>query len=168
MAGQLIAQLPILWRWRRDPERPDLWPGEHPGTVCRVVAASPIDTERFDVADVLALIERAHAEVGLTTLDGGRVSNPLGYLATLLRRAAGYAELTHYRTRAERAAEVETQRAERRQAAAEAHAAEAALRARLDSPAEREATAAILAQMALDYARATPPAPRAGSSPQAS
>lgn len=167
MAGQLIAELPILWRWRHDPERPDLWPGEHPGTVCRVIAASPIDTERFAAADVLALLERAHAEVGLTTLDGGRVSNPLGYLATLLRRAAGYAEVTHYRTRSERAAEVDAQRAERRRAAREARSAEAELRARLDSPAEREATAAILAQMALDYAKPTPPAPGAGSPPAA-
>lgn len=149
-----LTGLPFLSSWRGvigDGDRMRIVPNaRHIGGVCNVIAASGIDTERWtfeDVRDVLAQLGRE----GLPTLDGNQVENPLGYLATLLRRVIGYASVTGWRTAAEREQDRQRRVIERARQASELRAERAARQARLSDPAEQAAIAAILAEMKSKY-----------------
>jgi hypothetical protein len=137
-------------------ELPFLTPGaapaapgtRHIGDISRVVAISGLDTERFTARDILDAIAR---ELGLRLIDASHVESPLCYLATLLRRVAGYVDQHGWTTRVEQNAGIDAERRARRQEQARRAAEAAAERERRAAPDEHAAIEAVLEQMRRDY-----------------
>lgn len=99
-AAQLIARLPWLQR------------GIHHGSVCRTLTLCGIDCDQWNGNDVLDVLDAWSLQHHRTSLAGGEVRSPLAWLATLLRRSTAAAAELHWKTRAQRRAEHEAEKAE--------------------------------------------------------
>lgn len=156
VADELAQRLPFLSDWRtlvtdRPGEKPLVrWQGNHLGSICRVLMQSGIDLDRFSGRDVIEIFDRITQESGLATMTSSFVKNPLGYLTTLLKRAAAYIEYAGYRTKHERYAAAAARRLELQTQQARAKAEREAEHARANTP---EAIAAREAFFAAHRAR---------------
>lgn len=140
VAAELTNRLPFLGQWRSlVTEKPGHNPvirhqGKHIGSICKVIVSSGIDTQRLTAADVLDVLDKITQETLQVTLTGNFVSNPLGYLTTLLRRVKAYVEHAAYATAAERHQAAAARRAQLIAEQAAARAEREAERARANTP----------------------------------
>lgn len=100
-AGHLVQRLPWLAE------------GVHIGSVCRVIAVTGVDVERWSADDLMVLFEAVNVARGWAALSRGHVRRPLGFLAAQVRLAIAHAESVGFVSEAERAAARRIERVER-------------------------------------------------------